>query len=357
MSYGETQDTVSFGLRGGWRKGLWGDDLGFHPPIEPPEGLSAQQKRRPRPIAPESSFPYYICLSTHHPLTQEMVRSYAELGAINHLGAAQLPSKAVVAAITQDLLHLLFPGFYDDDHLEGKELGPAVTDLLGSLEKVLEKEMAKSLPKGGGGESVSSKVRSFLSRIPTVRAVLKTDVEAVLAGDPAARNVEEILLAYPGIEAIAVQRMAHELYLLGVPLLPRMMTEWAHSRTGIDIHPGATIGPSFFIDHGTGIVIGETTEIGREVRIYHGVTLGARSVSGAETLRGRKRHPTIEDRVTIYPGAAILGGETVVGEGSTIGGGVFLTKSVPAHHLVLAEHAALQIIPKSERPKGSEYSI
>lgn len=136
-----------------------------------------------------------------------------------------------------------------------------------------------------------------------------------------------------------------------------MMTEWAHSRTGIDIHPGATIGPSFFIDHGTGIVIGETTEIGREVRIYHGVTLGARSVSGAESLRGRKRHPTIEDRVTIYPGATILGGETVVGQGSTVGGGVFLTKSVPPDHLVFAEHAALKIIPKSERPKGSEYSI
>ena len=286
-----------------------------------------------------------------------MVRSFAELGAINHLGAAQLPSKSAVALVTEDLLHLMFPGFYDGDRLEGRELGPAITELLSSLEKALEKEVAKSLPKGGGGESVESKVRSFLGRLPAVRAVLKTDVEAVMTGDPAARNVEEILLAYPGIEAIAVQRMAHELYLLGVPLLPRMMTEWVHSRTGIDIHPGATIGASFFIDHGTGIVIGETTEIGREVRIYHGVTLGARSVSGAETLRGRKRHPTIEDRVTIYPGATILGGETVVGQGSTIGGGVFLTKSVPPEHLVFAEHAALKIIPKSERPKGSEYSI
>jgi len=286
-----------------------------------------------------------------------MVRSFAELGAINHLGAAQLPSRSAVASVTEDLLHLMFPGFYDGDRLEGRELGPAITELLRSLEKALEKEVAKSLPKGGGGESVESKVRSFLGRLPAVRAVLKTDVEAVMAGDPAARNVEEILLAYPGIEAIAVQRMAHELYLLGVPLLPRMMTEWVHSRTGIDIHPGATIGASFFIDHGTGIVIGETTEIGREVRIYHGVTLGARSVSGAETLRGRKRHPTIEDRVTIYPGATILGGETVVGQGSTIGGGVFLTKSVPPEHLVFAEHAALKIIPKSERPKGSEYSI
>ena len=287
-----------------------------------------------------------------------MVRSYAELAAINHLGGAQLPSKAAVAAITQDLLHLLFPGFYDGDNLEGKELGPAITELLGTVEKALTREVSKSLTgKFSAGESAEGKVRSFLSRLPAVRALLKTDVEAVLAGDPAARNVEEILLAYPGIEAIAVQRMAHEMHLLGVPLFPRMMTEWAHSRTGIDIHPGAILGPSFFIDHGTGVVIGETTQIGKEVRIYHGVTLGARSVTGAESLRGRKRHPTIEDRVTIYPGATILGGETVVGEGSTIGGGVFLTKSVPAHHLVFAEHAALKIVPKSQRPQGSEYTI
>ena len=207
------------------------------------------------------------------------------------------------------------------------------------------------------GETAEGKVESFLKRLPAIRKILKTDVEAVMAGDPAARNVEEILLAYPGIEAIAVQRMAHELHLLGVSLFPRMMTEWAHSRTGIDIHPGAVIGASFFIDHGTGVVIGETTEIGQEVRIYHGVTLGARSVTGAQTLRGRKRHPTIEDRVTIYPGATILGGETVVGEGSTIGGGVFLAKSIPPHHLVFAEHATLKIIPKAERPQGSEYSI
>ena len=266
-----------------------------------------------------------------------MVRSYAELAAINHLGGAQLPSKAAVAAITEDLLHLLFPGFYEGDYLEGKELGPAITALLGKVEKALTREVSKSLTgKVSAGESAEGKVRSFLTRLPAVRAILKTDVEAVLAGDPAARSVEEILLAYPGIEAIAVQRMAHEMHLLGVPLFPRMMTEWVHSRTGIDIHPGAILGPSFFIDHGTGVVIGETTQIGKEVRIYHGVTLGARSVTGAESLRGRKRHPTIEDRVTIYPGATILGGETVVGEGSTIGGGVFLTQSVPAHHLVFA---------------------
>lgn len=287
-----------------------------------------------------------------------MVRSYAELAAINHLGGAQLPSKAAVAAITEDLLHLLFPGFYDGDRLEGKELGAAITEILEGVEKSLLREVNKSHPpRPAGGESSESKIRSFLTRLPAVRSILKTDIEAVMTGDPAARNVEEILLAYPGIEAIAVQRMAHELHLLGVILLPRMMTEWAHSRTGIDIHPGAVLGSSFFIDHGTGIVIGETTEIGKEVRIYHGVTLGAKSVAGAQSLRGRKRHPTIEDKVTIYPGATILGGETVVGEGSTVGGGVFLTKSVPPNSLVFAEHAALKIVPKSERPPGSEYII
>ena len=176
-----------------------------------------------------------------------MVRSYAELAAINHLGGTQLPSKAAVAAITEDLLHLLFPGFYDGDNLEGKELGPAITSLLRSVEKALTKEIGKSMPATGvAGETAAGKVEAFLKRLPAVRKILKTDVEAVMAGDPAARNVEEILLAYPGIEAIAVQRMAHELHLLGVPLFPRMMTEWAHSRTGIDIHPGAVIGAFLF---------------------------------------------------------------------------------------------------------------
>ncbi|NCW27890.1 MAG: serine acetyltransferase, partial [Verrucomicrobia bacterium] len=208
-------------------------------------------------------------------------------------GGERMADGVALSAITEDLLHLLFPGFYEGDDLEGKELGPAITAMLGAVEKALTRQVSKSLSgKVAAGESAEGKVRSFLARLPAVRAILKTDVEAVLAGDPAARNVEEILLAYPGIEAIAVQRMAHEMHLLGVPLFPRMMTEWAHSRTGIDIHPGAILGPSFFIDHGTGVVIGETTQIGKEVRIYHGVTLGARSVTGAETLRGRKRHPT-----------------------------------------------------------------
>ena len=254
-----------------------------------------------------------------------MVRSYAELAAINHLGGTQLPSKGAVAAITQELLHLLFPGFYEGDDLEGKELGPAITALLRSVEKSMTREIGKSLPaKVVAGETANSKVQAFLARLPAVRKVLKTDVEAVMAGDPAARNVEEILLAYPGVEAIAVQRMAHELHLLGVPLFPRMMTEWAHSRTGIDIHPGAVIGPSFFIDHGTGVVIGETTEIGREVRIYHGVTLG-----GVD-LNPVKRHPTLGDHVVVGAGAKILG-NIRIGNYARIGANSVVIKEVPEH--------------------------
>jgi serine O-acetyltransferase len=170
----------------------------------------------------------------------------------------------------------------------------------------------------------------FLGRIPKIRALIDTDVQAAYDGDPAAYNKDEIIYSYPGLYAILVNRLAHELFLLGVPLIPRVMTEHAHSKTGIDIHPGATIGKYFFIDHGTGIVIGETTEIGDYVKVYQGVTLGALSTRGGQSLRNKKRHPTIEDNVTIYSGASILGGETVVGKNAVIGGNAFITRSVPA---------------------------
>ena len=177
----------------------------------------------------------------------------------------------------------------------------------------------------------------FISRLVDMREKLSHDVEAAYAGDPAAAGYDEIVVAYPSIRALAIYRIAHELYLHGVPLLPRIMSEYAHDRTGIDIHPGATIGRHFFIDHGTGIVIGETAEIGDRVRLYQGVTLGAASLRDASILRGQKRHPTIEDDVTIYAGATILGGETVIGRGSVIGGSVFLTESVPPGSRVMAE--------------------
>jgi len=189
----------------------------------------------------------------------------------------------------------------------------------------------------------------LLRSLPRLREVLKTDVDAAFNGDPAALSQEEIIVAYPFVEAIAVQRVAHELYQKQVALIPRIMTEWAHSRTGMELHPGARIGTHFFVDHCTGTVVGETCLIGNHVKIYHGVTLGAKSTSDVEQLRGRKRHPTIEDRVTIYPGATILGGETVIGEGSTIGGNVFLTSSVPPKYLVVFEGVTMKVRNKRER--------
>jgi serine O-acetyltransferase len=167
-----------------------------------------------------------------------------------------------------------------------------------------------------------------------VRAVLQTDVQAAFDGDPAASSMQEVILAYPGLEAIAIQRLAHELYQLGVPVIPRMMTEWAHGRTGIDIHPGAKIGSHFFIDHGTGVVIGETAEIGNHVKLYQGVGLVAKSLAAGQALRGKKRHPSLEDHVTVYANATIVGGDTIIGSSSTIGASVFLMHSVPAHHVL-----------------------
>ena len=169
----------------------------------------------------------------------------------------------------------------------------------------------------------------FMNKLPKIRAFIETDVQAAYDGDPAAFNKDEIIYSYPGLYAILVNRIAHELFLLGVPLIPRIMTEYAHSKTGIDIHPGATIGKYFFIDHGTGIVVGETTIIGNNVKIYQGVTLGALSTRGGQSLKNTKRHPTIEDNVTIYSGASILGGETIIGKNVVIGGNAFITKSVP----------------------------
>jgi serine O-acetyltransferase len=206
-----------------------------------------------------------------------------------------------------------------------------------------------TLPDGVVAQEV---VAAFFGRLPAIRTLMAEDVEAAFEGDPAAKNFAEIVVSYPSIRAIAVYRLAHELSRLRVPILPRMMTEHAHDRTGIDIHPGATIGRRFFIDHGTGVVIGETTEIGDNVRLYQGVTLGARSPRHGEMLRGTKRHPTIEDDVTIYAGATILGGETVIGRGSVIGGNVWIIESVPEDSKVIAEPPQYLVRQRREA-KGS----
>ena len=224
---------------------------------------------------------------------------------------------------------------------------PAVAD---GLYKLL---LQVDLPEGGG--DAAELTTRFVSRLVDLRQMLSHDVEAAYAGDPAAAGYDEIVLAYPAIRALAVHRIAHELYRYGIPLLPRIMSEHAHDHTGIDIHPGATIGSHFFIDHGTGIVIGETARIGDRVRLYQGVTLGATSLRDASALRGKKRHPTIENDVTIYAGATILGGQTVIGEGSIIGGNVFLTESVPKGSRVMAE-APRQLV-KGARGSDSEASI
>jgi serine O-acetyltransferase len=209
-----------------------------------------------------------------------------------------------------------------------------------------------------GGTSPDAVVPRFVERLPAVRALVAEDVEAAFEGDPAAKSFAEIVVSYPSISAIAIYRIAHELAVQGVPVLPRMMTEHAHDRTGIDLHPGARIGRRFFIDHGTGVVIGETSEIGDRVRLYQGVTLGARSPRHGESLRGKKRHPTIEDDVTIYAHATILGGETVIGSGSVIGGNVWLMESVPPGSKVIAEPARHLVRQRGEgEPRQLQWDI
>lgn len=288
-------------------------------------------------------------------LTSQLLDSYAEVGGINHQDGVNLPDKQTIEEIAQQFLYLLFPGFFNKADTAGSDIAQSTQKRLHAICQNLGNQITRSLeyapPPGLCLSDFRAKAEEItcqlMSKLPEVRAVLSTDVQAALDGDPAAASMEEIILAYPGLEAIAIQRVAHELHKLGIALIPRMLTEWAHTRTGIDIHPGATIGKSFFIDHGTGVVIGETCIIGDRVKIYHSVTLGARSTSGGQELRHIKRHPTIENQVTIYPGATILGGETVIGKGSTIGGNVFLLHSVAERSLVYYEEGAVLIKPKT----------
>ena len=290
-------------------------------------------------------------------LTNELVASYARVGGINHLDGKNLPSNHAITAITQDLLRLLFPGFFDEKPIHSSEIKVATAELLDSVLGDLEDEIYKSLEYNPPAELPKKNLRSaahsltleFLGSLPRLREVLQTDMMAAYVGDPAARSKEEVLVSYPFVEAIAVQRLAHELYLKNVALIPRIMTEWAHFRTGMDLHPGAQIGSHFFVDHCTGTVVGETAIIGDHVKLYHGVTLGAKSTAAVEQLRGKKRHPTIEDRVTIYPGATILGGDTVIGAGSTIGGNVFLMESVAPNSIVLYDAPKARVLNKLDR--------
>jgi len=286
---------------------------------------------------------------------ESLVESFRKYGGINHLDGANLPSREAVVGVTQDLLRLMFPGFYDKDPIPTNQIAAYASELVSSVARRLENEIRRSLEyrprdpseRGDVADTALRVTHEFLQALPEVRATLQTDVTAAYEGDPAAISTEEVILAYPGIESIAVQRMAHLLYRQHVALIPRIMTEWVHNKTGIDIHPGAQIGPYFFIDHGTGVVIGETTVIGSNVKIYQGVTLGAKSFPKDEkgrVVKGIKRHPNIDNGVTIYAGATILGNITV-GRGSVIGGNVWLLDSVPPESVVNQEGGQTKVRP------------
>lgn len=298
-------------------------------------------------------------------LTKRLLESYERVGGINHLDGKNLPSRHAVELIVRDLLRLLFPGFFSDRVLHSSEVAVETATLLDSVAGRLEVEIAKSLeaapPEGvrpGEARPLARQVTlQFLEGLAEVRELLQTDVEAAYNGDPAALSPDEVIVAYPCVEAIAVQRTAHLLYLKQVPMIPRMMTEWAHGRTGMDLHPGARIGSHFFIDHGTGTVIGETSVLGNRVKLYQGVGLVARSLLAGQALRGKKRHPTLEDRVTVYAGATIMGGDTVVGAGSTIGASVFLTHSVPPNSLVINEGIQIKVMEKRRPEPPLDFQI
>ncbi len=296
---------------------------------------------------------------------EALLQTYSVGGGINYLAAAAtLPSRPAIDAACVDLLSLLFPGFHGEPITDPGDLPDVTRIRIRSLRARLHPEMIKSLARRSNGSDASAVdaeriLADFFSHLARVREMLWSDLDAAYEGDPSATSFEEVILAYPSLEAIAIQRLAHILYKHSLPLIPRMMTEWAHGQTGIDIHPGAQIGSHFFIDHGTGVVIGETCVIGSRVKLYHGVTLGARSFQKDEKghiKKGGKRHPEVEDDVTIYPNSTVLGGETVVGARSIIGGNVFLTHSVPPDSLVSYEANQLQVVHKLPRatPRPNE---
>ena len=289
-------------------------------------------------------------------LVNELVGSYGPEDHLQHINQAFLPKRARVIDFIELLRKIVFPGFFEYQPVTPANARWHLGELLIRVQNVLHEQVLQALCYNkniGSGTSdpaddpchcdakrISDR---FLANIPELRRRLALDVEAAFDGDPAASSTDEAIFSYPGIDAVFIQRAAHELFKLGVPLIPRIMTEVAHAETGIDIHPGAVIGDAFFIDHGTGVVIGETTTIGSHVKIYQGVTLGALSTKGGQSWRGMKRHPTIGNNVTIYPNATILGGETVIGDGCVVNGGVFLTQSVEPGHTVRVDHPQPQL--------------
>lgn len=279
-------------------------------------------------------------------LVNNILKSYDEQGLINRNDTENFPNRQNVVAILSDIQSLIFPGFRVAEEIDPVNIryvtGQKVNNIITKLTKEIQKALIYTLNTSKGNESHFQESHCFklaeqasialIEAIPSIRKRIQLDTIAAFNGDPAAKSNEEVILSYPGLEAIVVHRIAHYLFTNGIPLIPRIMSEHVHGKTGIDIHPGATIGDSFFIDHGTGVVIGETCVIGNNVKIYQGVTLGALSVK--KELQDKKRHPTIEDDVTIYAGATILGGKTTIGKGCIIGGNTWVTESVPAGTVV-----------------------
>jgi serine O-acetyltransferase len=294
-----------------------------------------------------------------------LVKSVSAEPKTRHLNRVHLPSRDAIIEAVGLLRQVVYPGYFGKPGLTSENIKFRMGELLIELTDLLYEQIRcclrykNQIPNNEQGDEcfqcdqdAARIVAEFFDQLPRIRELLAADVQAAFDGDPAAQSTDETVFSYPGLFAISVQRAAHEFYKLGVPLLPRIMTEYAHSLTGIDINPGAKLGRSFFIDHGTGVVIGETTEIGDNVKIYQGVTLGALAPAFGQLLRGQKRHPTIGDNVTIYAGATILGGETVIGEGCTIGGNVFITQSVPPHNQVSADPPKLKYRDRRARSKG-----
>jgi serine O-acetyltransferase len=291
-------------------------------------------------------------------IKRALLVSYEQDGGINHLDGTNLPSEESINRLAADFMHLLFPGFFEQRPLARREVAELTEQRLRDVARRLTTEIAKSLrfacdPKPE--ENAQRLTMQLLREFPNIRRIAHTDVSAAYNGDPAARSVDEIILAYPCVLVISLQRIAHVLYKLGVPLVPRLITEYAHEKTGCDIHPGAEIGDHFFIDHCTGVVIGETARIGHHVKIYQGVTLGAKSFEvddDGNPVKGVKRHPDVEDYVTIYAHATILGGRTRLGQHSIIGANVWVMQSIPPQSIAYYKDEGLIVRPRNQREQA-----
>jgi serine O-acetyltransferase len=298
-----------------------------------------------------------------------LLESYARSPRGHHIGRRFLPSRTEIIRILELSFEVFYPGYYGRQDLTQENLRAHVERLLLTLREKLAAQIENCLCyaaecEGASTESCSAHAQKLadmlLARLPEIRDALLEDVQAAYDGDPAASSLDEIILAYPGLLAVTVHRVAHELWTMGVPLMPRIMSEWAHSRSGADIHPGAKLGRRFFVDHATGVVVGETSHIGDGVKLYQGVTLGAISHPRDEhgrVIRGTKRHPTVEDGATLYANATVLGGQTVVGEGSIVGGSVFLTRSIPKRSRVGAKPPELRVIDAGDVTSDEEFLL